>query len=300
MVVLCLTRPVTLDCRLRRDRLAVPTVEENLSFWGERYDWWHAGESWSNAWGSTQMLWSGVLRPRIDAFVPTGRILEIAPGFGRFTHYLRSLCDHLTVVDLNRKCVEACQARFADSDNIEYHVNDGRSLEMVPDGSIDFVFSFDSLVHADADAVESYVRQLGRKLTPNGAGFIHHSNIGAYGSRLGQVLPKPLATSALKLVNRNWRDERMSADLFAELCADSGLVCIAQEPIEWWPPRLLTTDCFSAFAAASSQWVRPRVVRPRRFFMREAKRLAEVGRMYGAPEPPERAATGSSRAPAAV
>jgi hypothetical protein len=51
---------------------------------------------------------------------------------------------------------------------------------MVPDDSIDFVFSFDSLVHAEADVMQAYLNQLVRKLKLNGVGFIHHSNIGEY------------------------------------------------------------------------------------------------------------------------
>ena len=49
---------------------------------------------------------------------------------------------------------------------------------MVEDGSIDFVFSFDSLVHVEADVLDAYLDQLARKLTPDGVGFIHHSNMG--------------------------------------------------------------------------------------------------------------------------
>ena len=84
------------------------------------------------------------------------------------------------MVDMAEHCIDACRRRFASDTHISYHVNDGKSLEMVQDDSTDFVFSFDSLVHAEADVIEIYLRQLARKLTPNGVAFIHHSNIGAY------------------------------------------------------------------------------------------------------------------------
>ena len=51
---------------------------------------------------------------------------------------------------------------------------------MIPDGSVDFVFSFDSFVHPDREIVEAYLRQLGAKLKIGGKGFIHHSNFGEY------------------------------------------------------------------------------------------------------------------------
>jgi hypothetical protein len=50
----------------------------------------------------------------------------------------------------------------------------------VGDGSIDFAFSFDSLVHVEADALASYVAGLARVLTEKGVAFLHHSNYGAY------------------------------------------------------------------------------------------------------------------------
>jgi len=42
------------------------------------------------------------------------------------------------------------------------------------------VFSLDSLDHAEGDVMEAYLGQLAHKLTPNGVGFIHHSNLGMY------------------------------------------------------------------------------------------------------------------------
>src|SRR3954454_17573590 len=157
----------------------LPEVDRNLATWSSDWDWSQQGDEWSDSWGGTPALWHGALLPRIHAFVPTGTILEIAPGYGRWTQYLKDLCERLLVVDLAPQCIDHCRERFSEADNISYHVNDGRSLEMVEDHSVDFVFSFDSLVHAEADVIDAYLGQLARKLTPNGAGFIHHSNAGA-------------------------------------------------------------------------------------------------------------------------
>ena len=38
------------------------------------------------------------------------------------------------------------------------YLNDGRSLSMIADGSVDFIFSFDSFVHPDRDVVETPIR----------------------------------------------------------------------------------------------------------------------------------------------
>jgi hypothetical protein len=56
----------------------------------------------------------------------------------------------------------------------------GKSLSAVADGSIDFAFSFDSLVHFEVDAMESYLRELACKLSADGVAFLDHSNLGEY------------------------------------------------------------------------------------------------------------------------
>ncbi|MBA2524584.1 MAG: class I SAM-dependent methyltransferase, partial [Pyrinomonadaceae bacterium] len=137
------------------------TISENQKVWTNR-TWRQQGDDWSRGWAGTELLWWGTILPRIHAFAPTESILEIAPGFGRFTQHLKDLCHHLTVVDLTEKCIEACEQRFASCSHITYYVNDGKSLDMIADQSIDFVFSYDSLVHVEADVIEAYLSQLAR------------------------------------------------------------------------------------------------------------------------------------------
>ena len=147
----------------------MPSIDENRTQWST-YDWPEGGEEWSRSWGDPRLMWYGSIYPRIAAVTPAAHILEIAPGFGRCTQYLLGLCRRLTVVDLTEKCINTCQARFAEHSHIEYMVNDGRSLAFLDDASVDFVFSWDSLVHADADVCRAYVTQLGQKMAPGGLG----------------------------------------------------------------------------------------------------------------------------------
>jgi hypothetical protein len=62
---------------------------------------------------------------------------------------------------------------------------------MLNSGSVDFAFSFDSLVHAEADVIQAYVEQLASILRPGGAAFIHHSNLGQYARRLAVINKVP-------------------------------------------------------------------------------------------------------------
>jgi ubiquinone/menaquinone biosynthesis C-methylase UbiE len=141
----------------------MPTLEENLSLFGEVYNWPQAGDEWSIPWGNARMQWYCSILPLIGAFVPTDTILEIAPGHGRWTAFLKDLCKRLIIVDLSESCIERCRQRFADCSHISYFVNDGKSLEMVPDSSVDFIFSFDSLVHVEDTVLRAYVAEFAKK-----------------------------------------------------------------------------------------------------------------------------------------
>lgn len=127
------------------------TIEQNRTFWNDKYDWSTGGDEWSKGFGGTEALWFFVIYPRIHRFIPSGTILEIAPGFGRWTQFLKTQCQSMIAVDLSERCIKHCKTRFASETHIQFHTNDGTSLDAVPDNSIDFVFSFDSLVHVEKE-----------------------------------------------------------------------------------------------------------------------------------------------------
>ena len=239
-----------------------------------KYDWREAGEEWSAPWGTSAAQWTGTIFPRIRDFLPTGTILEIAPGFGRWTHFLKDYSEELWAVDKSTECIEACRERFAAAPHVHCCVNDGRSLSMVPDGSVDFVFSFDSLVHPDRDVIEAYLHELGAKLKPGGKGFIHHSNFGQYANTLRERLPEAVVKPLIKAKILDWAHHRnpgMSADLFRALCEQHGLHCISQELVNWRGRRLI--DCLSLFERSDCTPLEPTKIIRNPNFMREAARI---------------------------
>ena len=250
----------------------------NRRIWNEKYDWSESGNEWSGKWGTPEKQWYGSILPRIAEYLPTGRCLEIAPGFGRWTQFLLELSDEVIAVDLIPCCVEACQQRFADNDRFEVFVNDGKSLEMVPDHSIDFVFSFDSLVHAESDVLDAYLRQLKRKLTPQGVGFFHHSNIGSYASRfwhrkvpvVRSIMKRVLPRSETATCNRAFS---VTAERFRELTSNAGLHCVSQELVNWSLPLLI--DCLSVFTADASAATEPCKLTRNPQFMAESQRIRD-------------------------
>jgi SAM-dependent methyltransferase len=267
----------------------MPSLDVNRRVWAT-YDWEKKGDEWSHAWGSPSAEWYGTILPRLYPWLPTGTLLEIAPGFGRWTQFLKDVADHLILVDLTERCISACRARFARASNITYHVNDGRSLSMIPDGTIDLAFSFDSLVHVEADVLGAYLAELARKLSPDGIGFIHHSNLGAYPARLERsrslvrlcpILERfnpALARVGITAINAHWRAESVTALGFAALCLREGLQCRSQELFPWGSNLL--TDCISVFTRPESRWARTNQVLVSRNFMVEAARGAARYRLY--------------------
>jgi ubiquinone/menaquinone biosynthesis C-methylase UbiE len=265
--------------------VAMPTLEENRYVWDHDYDWFHGCDEWSAAWGGAEVQWYYTILPRIHTFIPTHTILEIAPGFGRWTQFLKDHCHHLTRVDLSEKCIEACKSRFATSSHISYHLNDGQSLEFVPDESIDFMFSFDSLVHAEDDVMNVYLEQLGRKLTNEGVAFIHHSNLGEYArycallqkfpSRVGRILA---GIRLIETFEEQWRAASMSAMKFEQYARQANLQCIGQEKINWHSRRLV--DCISVITRKKSSRTRPNKVVTNENFMREAQYAAKISSLY--------------------
>jgi 2-polyprenyl-3-methyl-5-hydroxy-6-metoxy-1,4-benzoquinol methylase len=235
------------------------SIQRNKAQWSN-YEWTEGGDEWSACWGGTEQLWRRTIQPRIASFLPAGHILEIAPGFGRCTQYLVPQCTELSLVDLTEKCIEACRKRFQAHSHIRYFVNDGRSLDMLEDGSIDFAFSWDSLVHVEKDVMRSYLHELAAKLRPGGAGFLHHSNIGAF------LDP---ATGKLTVENRHWRGENMSARLFRDYCQEAGLKCVSQEILAWGGTVL--NDCISVFVKEPGYDPKKTVVVESPDFMEESR-----------------------------
>lgn len=158
----------------------MPTVDWNRKTWGDKHGWAEEGDEWSGmaeACGQPYAAWKqalieALLLPYVSAHSDA---IEIAPGHGRWSATLIEACRSVALVDLNSECIERCHQRFADRDNVSYHVNDGRTLPG-DDHSVDFVWSFDSFVHMDLDVIARYLCEIGRALRPGGVAVLHHAN----------------------------------------------------------------------------------------------------------------------------
>jgi len=242
----------------------MPDLTWNKAYWDGDYDWRGRGEEWSQAWGSSEAQWFGSLYPRLHRFLPAERVLEIAPGHGRWTHYLLQYtrADYLGI-DLAAEGIDYCRAIFAARPLARFAVNDGLSLEQAEDGAFDLVFSFDSLVHAEMEVHERYVPQILAKLTPTGVAFIHHSN---------------WAEVAGAEVNRHVRGENVGARAFAALVRQHGGAVLVQERIAWGMSALC--DALTLFCRAERAGAETTIERDNPRFMLEAALIRDIHYAY--------------------
>jgi len=206
-------------------------------------------------------------------------------------------CDSLIGVDLSPGCTAACAEKFVDNPGASFFTNDGSSLPMVKNGSADFVFSFDSLVHIETEALAGYLKELARVLSPGGVAFLHHSNFGAYQRSSRLLAPFKDSFDRLPITARNaivrvgayrgdslWRDGGVSASSFASLTRVAGLECCGQELVNWAGGGVLT-DCFSIVARSGSQWDRPNRVIKNWLFHAESRAIRRSAAIYEALPP---------------
>ena len=212
----------------------MPSVDENIVTW-DNYDWHNRGHEWSTPWGNTDRQWEITVHPRIRrALARYPRALEIGPGMGRWTTRLLPDVHHLDVVDVSAKALNGLKILTLSKllpeirDKVDVHLGSGSDLP-VKDDSIDFVFSFDSLVHADVDVLNAYLMESARVLhETRGLGFIHHAN---------QAGPRHCRGTA-------------TADSVLQGCQKAGLHCYSQELTPWVHEQDGLMDCFTYFGKA--------------------------------------------------
>ncbi|WP_083082730.1 class I SAM-dependent methyltransferase [Mycolicibacter kumamotonensis] len=216
----------------------------NRQLWDGGYKWDARGEEWSDAWGGSEAQWFGSLYPRLHRVLPASSILEIAPGMGRWTKFLLPLSRNYVGVDISLECVRGCQKTFANAHHARFVHNDGYSLGEVEDNSVDLVFSFDSLVHAEFDVLKSYIPQILQKLNKRGVAFLHHSNMAQVGPEFKDA--SKVGLRALSVSQQNIED----------LIVKSGGRVIIQEVIDWGPGKV-PRDCLTMLARDDGQQTDP-------------------------------------------
>jgi ubiquinone/menaquinone biosynthesis C-methylase UbiE len=179
------------------------------------YDWRLKGEEWSPSPIWKQSVIDHVMVRWIE---PGQTVLEIGPGVGRWTEPLIDLADRLIVVDLSDRCIDLCRERFQGATNMEFQINDGRTLPGVASDSVDGVWSWDVFTMVAPHDIDSYLAELARVMRAGGRAVIHHAKEGG---------------RATGLAADGWRSH-MTAELFNDMLNKHGLRLIEQ--FDSWGP----------------------------------------------------------------
>ena len=153
----------------------MPSIEWNKQRWTTsliRYTQQQEGP-YGDQWGTPETL--PALQTVIDAWLlpfvgPEKTIIEIGPGGGRWTHHLLN-ARALHCVDVNQVMLDYIVQRFHKPANLYPYLTGGTDLPALPNGSVDFVFSFGTFVHIDIPDIVAYLDNI-RPLLADGADVI--------------------------------------------------------------------------------------------------------------------------------
>ena len=112
----------------------------------------------------------GALLPNI-----AGTVLEIGSGGGRWGQYIMEHADKAILVDGTPASEAAIRGHFTVPQSTEFIVSPDGLLPTVPDASVDFVWSFDTFVHFDADLFWTYCKEVARVLRSGGQFVLYYA-----------------------------------------------------------------------------------------------------------------------------
>ncbi|HEX3975434.1 MAG TPA: class I SAM-dependent methyltransferase [Solirubrobacteraceae bacterium] len=115
-----------------------------------------------------EYLQSEVLPRVVDGIELGTRMLEIGPGPGASTDWLRRRVDQLVALELDEEAAAKLADRFADAGNVEVRAGDATQIPW-PDASFDSVGCFTMLHHVPTVALQNRVlAEAHRVLRPGG------------------------------------------------------------------------------------------------------------------------------------
>ena len=101
--------------------------------------------------------------------------MAVEIGGGRWTQYLRGF-QRLYVVDYYLELLSELRRNYRRYSNIVFVHNTGTDFPGIPEGEIDYVFSFGTFVHLDAPIIEAYLHNLKAILKHGGNAVIHYAD----------------------------------------------------------------------------------------------------------------------------
>jgi len=98
---------------------------------------------------------------------------EIGCGFGRMTHRFSEIFNHVYAIDVSDEFIKKATYHFHHLENVDFILGDGATLQEIPTGTIDFVFSWEVFQHIPSQDIQlNYIRESARVLKKGGIAFL--------------------------------------------------------------------------------------------------------------------------------
>lgn len=143
----------------------------------------HYIASWEGQWGTEAFFASGhedyqrFVAPALErmSLDPVGKaMLEIGAGVGRMTREFARHFGQVIALDISAEMLARGREFHPQHTNIDWVLGDGAGLGEIPDGAVDFVFSYIVLHHMPAKELSlGYIREMLRVLRPGGVFQFH-------------------------------------------------------------------------------------------------------------------------------
>ncbi len=122
---------------------------------------------------------STLVLPFLPAIPGNEAFLDIGCGDGRFGVEISKKVSRYIGVDIRTSSLDAANTRCRDLNNCEFHLGNGRDLNLIEDNSIDRLFSYHTFVHMpDKTIVINYLREICRVLKQDGIAKIQLAGFG--------------------------------------------------------------------------------------------------------------------------
>lgn len=158
----------------------MPSVEWNKEKWSKQANDFTESEKeqfYGYRWGDPNEAHLRSVRDDwCKKFVqPSSVVLEIGPGGGRWTQFLLE-AKHVYLVDINPEMKNLIASAFPEKKNWTFCHSSGSDIPDVQQGSVDFVFSFGTLVHVEVPVIFQYLVNLKPLLSHGADVVLQHSD----------------------------------------------------------------------------------------------------------------------------
>jgi SAM-dependent methyltransferase len=150
-------------------------------------------------------------------------LLEIGAGAGRMTHRFAELYERVIALDVSDEMLQLGRGNLAGVGNVEWVLGSGADLDVVPDSSVDDVFSYITLQHVPSTAaVLRYLEEAGRVLRPGGQGGLQVRHPGPLARALDLAGHLAHAVQGRRAWSAEWRGTRIPARRLLKAASRSG------------------------------------------------------------------------------